>query len=157
MPAEYCTDPRFLGMLSHGHCRNRKVSRAYQAWKNMRDRCKNPRDDRYARYGGRGIKVCERWEKSFENFLADMGEPPAEMTLDRIDSDGNYEPTNCRWADRKTQQRNMMRNRLITFRGITQCVAAWAEQLGIRQKALGHRLARGWSLERALTTPNLRK
>lgn len=77
----------------------------YRSWEGMKQRCRNPKATGYARYGGAGISVCERWLK-FENFLADMGERPEGTTLDRIDSSGDYEPGNCRWADRSAQNRN---------------------------------------------------
>ncbi len=80
-------------------------SPAYASWKSLKQRCLNPRSPSYPRYGGRGIKVCERWNK-FENFIADMGERPASTSIDRIDVNGNYEPSNCRWADAKTQNSN---------------------------------------------------
>lgn len=77
----------------------------YKSWDGMIQRCRNPNATGYENYGGRGIKVCERWLE-FANFLADMGARPAHLTLDRIDNDGNYEPSNCRWASRKQQQQN---------------------------------------------------
>jgi hypothetical protein len=96
----------------HGHASN-KLGRSpeYSTWHAMVRRCTNPRCDSYPHYGGRGIRVCERWQSSFEAFLADMGPRPAGTTIDRIDVNGNYEPSNCRWADNKTQRTNQRRPR----------------------------------------------
>lgn len=119
----------------------------------MKSRCLNPNTIGYARYGGRGITVCERW-LSFENFLADMGEPPPGFTIDRYpDNDGNYEPANCRWATSKEQSRNKVSTKFVTFRDETMSLAEAIERFGRRGKAtISARLRRGWDLERALLT-----
>lgn len=155
--SEAHSTPRVRGSWSqtHGHCKGYKPTRAYLAWVNMRERCKNPKRGCFADYGGRDIRVCERWSGvgGFANFVADMGEPPEGMTLDRINNWGDYEPSNCRWTTRKTQQRNTRRNVLVTFQGRTLCLSAWSEETGIPRTALEHRLRRGWSVERMMTQP----
>jgi hypothetical protein len=114
----------------------------YRVWQAMKSRCLNVNGQDYERYGGRGITVCDRW-LTFDNFLADMGERPAGMEIDRIDNDGDYEPSNCRWATRKEQNRNSTHNRNVTHGGKTQCVTAWAEELGTTRKVIYGRLRRG--------------
>jgi hypothetical protein len=127
-------------------------SRPYGIWRSMKERCLNKNSPAWRHYGGRGITVCDRWME-FENFYADMGDPPAGMELDRIDNDGPYTKENCRWATIKQQGRNRRTNRMITFRGETKCVTEWAESLGMRPSALIHRLDKGWPVEEAMTAP----
>lgn len=102
--------------FKHGHAGNHRrgtrQTKTYQAWCNLRLRCSNPNNKRYASYAGRGIKVCDRWRDSFENFLSDMGEAPPGTSIDRIDNDGDYEPGNCRWSDRTQQARNKTTTKL---------------------------------------------
>ena len=111
----------------------------HESWRSMKQRCNNPRSTAYRNYGGRGITVCERWN-SFENFLADMGEQPDGMQIERIHNDLGYAPGNCRWATRKEQHRNKRSNRMITFKSETLPLAAWAERLNIRRDTLSRRL-----------------
>lgn len=139
---------------NHGHTKNGKLSKTYQSWSSMIQRCTNINNTEYKNYGNRGIRVCERWTK-FVNFLADMGEPQTSRhSLDRIDNNKGYNKLNCRWATPKQQARNKQNNRLITFNNKTQCLAAWAEDMGIAQRLIWKRLSRGWSPKRALLTPN---
>lgn len=121
----------------------------YRAWLTMRSRCTNPKNADYKRYGGRGIKVCDRWQV-FENFLADMGECPVGLTLDRIETNGNYEPGNCRWATNHDQHRNKSSNVNLTFNGKTQCCADWANELGLSRNAISKRYRKGLPVEQIL-------
>ncbi len=129
---------------------------AWHSWQAMRSRCLNPTDKDYRNYGARGITVCDIWS-DFSVFLRDMGERPAGTTIDRIDVNGNYEPGNCRWATPAQQGRNTRVNVQVTFNGKTQCVAEWAEEVGLERKTLEYRIRIGWTPERALTTPSLIK
>lgn len=124
----------------------------YRSWRAMWNRCTNEKLERYPRYGGRGIRVCDRW-KSFENFYADMGpRPSAKHSLERDEVDGNYEPGNCRWATTKEQSRNTSTNLFVKYRGERKCVADWCEQLGIPYSTFIQRLRRGIPLEQVFET-----
>ncbi len=140
----------------HGHYKNGQQPITYSSWAKVIQRCANSNNKDYHNYGGRGITMCKRWLK-FENFLEDMGEPPAGKSIDRIDNNKGYYKSNCRWATRKQQNRNKRNNRLITFNGKTQCLPAWAEETGINIRTLWSRINRGWSTEKTLTTPVRRK
>jgi hypothetical protein len=125
----------------------------YQAWRDMLNRCYRSETRRFERYGGRGIRVCAEWRESFEAFLRDVGPRPEGYTLGRKDNDGHYEPGNVRWETREEQGRNKRNNVLLTYRGRTQCLKAWAEDLGVSHSFLRNRHKRGWSDERVLTEP----
>lgn len=124
----------------------------YKLWAAMRSRCENPNHASYHHYGGRGIKVCERWS-IFDHFLADMGPRPEGMSLDRINNDGDYEPGNCRWASQKMQASNSRRNHRITVNGEILTVTQAAEKYGVTVSAIQWRIAHGWSEQEAATTP----
>ncbi len=121
----------------------------------MRQRCNNPNDHKYRNYGARGITVCDRWSK-FEKFLEDMGEKPLGLTLDRIDNNGNYEPSNCRWATLTEQARNKRNNVMLTHEGQTYCLAEWAERTGLTYRTICSRHYSGWDIHKILTTPSRR-
>ena len=124
----------------------------YGVWCGLRSRCLNPNDTAWKYYGGRGIKVCDRWERSFEAFFADMGKRPSNKhSIDRFpNNNGNYEPGNCRWATAKEQARNTRRNYLVFHNDETKCVAEWAEQYRVKPCKLYSRLIAGWPFEEAV-------
>jgi hypothetical protein len=118
----------------------------------MRSRCNNPNVPAFPNYGGRGIKVCARWD-DFPNFLADMGEPPPGMSIDKIDNNRGYSPENCRWLSMADQNRNCRDNVYLTVRGETKCLSEWARSSGISQQTLSRRMAKGWTPETIISTP----
>lgn len=125
-------------------------SKEYNSWKNMLTRCTNPASDNYPLYGGRGIRVCDRW-LVFSNFLDDMGYIPSKgMSIDRIDSDGHYEKTNCRWATACEQSNNRRNNHLITAYGETLTLMQWAKKSKINKSTIFRRLKRGLTEEEAV-------
>lgn len=130
-------------------------SHSYGCWISMKSRCLTPRNTGYRFYGARGITVCDRWARSFSDFLSDMGEAPSRKhTLDRYpDQGGNYEPGNVRWATRKQQSNNRRVNRLLVFRGMRKTVSEWCDHLGLNEHRVRSRLRAGWTAEQALTAP----
>lgn len=148
----YAQELRVMRSTKHG----RRRTRLYDVHKGMLQRCNNPNAHEYENYGGRGIRVCSEWLE-FENFAkwADAnGYKEAnhgECTLDRINPNGNYEPSNCRFVDMKTQQRNRRNNRLIEYNGETHCMKEWADIAGIAYGTFQKRIYAGWSMERAMT------
>lgn len=115
----------------------------------MLDRCQRPANRHYADYGGRGITVCERW-KQFDAFFEDMGEAPADLTLERLNNNEGYNPDNCVWATRKEQARNKRNTVRITHNGRTMALADWADEIGLPSMKIWRRLKRGWSTPEAL-------
>ena len=139
-------------LRSKTHGKSRSV--IYKRWAGMIQRCCNKNDPTYSRYGGRGIKVCERW-KNFENFQADMLPSFEEsLTLERKDNSGNYEPANCIWANMKTQSRNRRSNRIVMIDGDSKTIAEWAEMAGLKQPIIWQRLGRGISGRKLLSKPH---
>lgn len=129
-------------------------SRTYKSWIAAKNRAFNKNGTDYDRYGGRGITMCPRWQESFLSFLDDMGHSPDGCTLERINNNGNYEPGNCRWANRKEQSNNTSRNRQLEYDGKTKTLSQWAEEYNMKYMVLYDRLALGWGMEEALTRRN---
>jgi hypothetical protein len=124
----------------------------YVTWTNMNQRCSNINRKDWERYGGRGIRVCERWKNSFENFLEDMGKKPDFMSLDRINNSGDYEPTNCRWATIHQQSVNKRNNVFVTINGSKKTLSEAAKEIGIPVVTLHYRIRNAkWKQEDACT------
>jgi hypothetical protein len=127
-------------------------TRVYSVWAAMHQRCYNKRAMHFARYGGRGIKVCARW-RSVWAFLEDMGHPPEGCSIDRINNDGDYELSNCRWATQEQQNENTSRNKYVEYNGKCKTIKQWAKEYDLQPRRVSERLRRGWSIEKTLTTP----
>ena len=123
-------------------------TKIYGCWCSMKERCGNPNNKSYKRYGARGIRVCEEWMdfKSFYDWARNNGYKEG-LTIDRINNNGNYEPSNCRWTTTKEQNRNYSRNHMITYKGETKCLADWADQFGINRATVLFRIKQNMKLE----------
>lgn len=119
-----------------------KKPRSYICWEHMKARCNNPKDKRFHRYGGRGIKVCDRWNE-YAAFAEDMGEPKAGQSIERISVDGNYEPGNCRWATKLEQANNTSKTIWVMFRGERASLSEWSRRIGLPYRTVWMRYAAG--------------
>ena len=143
--------------FKHGQAQRSGRSPEYCAWQEMMKRCFCTTNSRYMDYGGRGITVCPQWRES-TRFLKDMPQRPSHKhSLGRINNDGNYEPGNVEWQTPTQQARNKRTNRFVEFNGQRFCMTEAGERFGLREHVIRKRLNRGWTVERALTTPNLNK
>jgi hypothetical protein len=149
-----CTRRHAKARLTHG----KSSAPVYRRWLNIITRCTNSSYRKWENYGGRGIQICDRW-MDFNNFYADMGDVPfIGASIDRINNNGNYEPTNCKWSTRTEQGCNKRTNRIVTFQGKTQTVSQWAREKNIPMKRLWWRLfTEKWSVEKSLTYPFISK
>lgn len=147
-----CTyNARLLGVaVKHGMHKTKE----YRTWHGMKQRCYNEKNDGFFLYGGRGIKIHESWVNDFMQFVKDMGPPPdADSSVDRIDPNGNYEPSNCRWATKTEQSNNTRRNKFLVVDGVTDTLANHARKYGINVKTANRRLFKGWSIDDAFKAP----
>lgn len=141
--------------LKHGDAQRGDHKRLHQIWASMKDRCKNQKSSAYKYYGAKGVKVCADWHEyeNFKKWALENGYKK-DLSIDRIDVNGDYCPENCRWVTHKEQMNNTTRNRIICFNGKEQTISQWSEETGINRDTLNNRLGRlGWSVEKAMTTP----
>lgn len=140
--------------LKHGECIGGNVSRLYNIWAGVKARCYSKKNPKYKYYGGRGISICDEWHdfEAFKAWAIDSGYNN-NLTIDRINNDGNYEPKNCRWVNQKIQSNNCRRNVTIRFNNKEHTISEWADISGIPYKTLWNRMHSGWDVYKALTVP----
>lgn len=150
---EICRDV-CLSRTAHGDAGRGKMTRLRSIWGDMRKRCMNPRTKAFSNYGGRGIKICQGWDdyRTFKNWALHNGYQD-DLTIDRINNNGDYEPGNCRWIPQKLQSRNKRTTQFIAYKGEMKSVQEWAEHIGIGYKILWARLKRWGAVEKCLLTP----
>ncbi len=150
-------------LLQRSTTHNQRHTHLYEVWKSMKQRCYNPNLKSYKNWGARGIKICDEWLNDFQSFYdwsyangystENQKNEKLKLTIDRIDNNGNYEPSNCRWVNRKTQASNMRTTKLITINGETKCLAEWFRHYNLCSWTYYTRIKYGWSVEEALTKP----
>ena len=142
--------------MKHGEAKRKNGTRTrlYVIWCHMIERCENVNSTRYADYGGRGIRVCDEWKDFavFRDWAVENGYS-SELSIDRLNNDGDYEPSNCKWSTRKEQGNNKRNNRLLTYKGRTQTMTQWADEIGMNPDTFKYRIYLGWSVERAIEEP----
>ena len=150
-----CSQKKQNGVYNAAYKHGGSKTRLYSIWQGMLNRCRNPNVNRYDHYGGRGISVCNDWNDfvAFQNWALSNGYS-AELSIDRIDVNGDYCPENCRWVDTQTQSNNKTTSRIIEFNGECHNVAEWSIITGINRGTIQSRLQRGWSVARALSNPH---
>ncbi|MBR6613181.1 MAG: hypothetical protein IKK84_00250 [Clostridia bacterium] len=146
-----CLHSEQLSLRNTTH--NLSKTKLCSIWRSMKGRCLNPKDQAYKNYGGRGVTICEEWSNNFVAFYnwAINNGYSEELSIDRIDNNGNYEPSNCRWATRKVQANNKRDNHYLIYNGKSQTISQWANELNIKPHTILRRLNLGWSVERALS------
>lgn len=138
----------------HGHCKRGARTSEFSSWVSMRQRCLDKNSKAWPRYGGRGIKICDRWLDSFENFLADMGKKPSPLhSIERKDNNGNYGPDNCIWATAKEQANNRRSNHKVELDGKNLTLSQWSSETGIPMGTISVRLRQGWPERESIFTP----
>ena len=143
---------------THGESKGSKRTRLYRIWSGIKTRCYNTNQAyAFGKYGAKGIEMCQEWRNSYEAFRDwSLSNGYADgLTIDRIDPRGNYEPSNCRWITQQEQQNNRTNNHLITYNGETHTIAEWGRLMNFSKAVIPHRLARGWSIEKIMTTPQM--
>lgn len=153
MQGNFITDRK--GTKNPNYKHGKRNTRLFSIWINMLTRCSNKNTKAYNYYGGRGITVCDEWKNSFNSFYdwSMNNGYESNLTIDRIDVNGNYSPDNCRWTTIKTQANNRRNNHYVNINGVVRTLTEWCELYGINYRTVQDRLKRGWSVEKALLTP----
>lgn len=149
-----CLRRKRISVLNKTHGESNNKSKEHRTWLHMKGRCYTVTDHKFANYGGRGIRVCDRWLESFENFLADMGRAPSKKhSLDRRDNNGNYTRDNCHWTTNKNQSNNRRNNIVLHYNGESKTLSQWCEQFKVVYTSAQRRRKSGLSFEEIFLIP----